>query len=163
MTSTGQMNDEQKDFSPTKTKSRTSWSAKLKYGASKLIRDVEARVATACGLPLEHVEQLIVVRYLPGQYFNIHHDGAFRPWTVLLYLNDVDDGGETLFPYAGVKAHPFKGGAMMWPNVLENGSADLLTLHQGCPLTGGVKYVVNCFVNEDPVRIMSYPRTHGPY
>ena len=48
------------------------------------------------------------VRYEPGQFNRVHHDGVFRPRTVFIYLNDLpdDDGGETYFPRLGIKFTP---------------------------------------------------------
>ena len=50
------------------------------------------------------------VRYEPGQYNRVHHDGVFRPRTVFIYLNDIaEDGeGETYFPRLGLKFTPTK-------------------------------------------------------
>jgi hypothetical protein len=48
------------------------------------------------------------VRYEPGQFNRLHHDGVFRPRTVFVYLNDLpdDDDGETYFPRLGLKITP---------------------------------------------------------
>ena len=45
-----------------------------------------------------------IYRYVPGQGYGLHHDAVYfqRQATVLIYLNDVGEGGETVFPRAGV-------------------------------------------------------------
>jgi prolyl 4-hydroxylase len=51
------------------------------------------------------------VRYTPEQEYGVHHDcnGMLRRYaTVLLYLNDVDGGGETHFPAAGDDASAWR-------------------------------------------------------
>eukprot|EP01066_Platyproteum_vivax_P016058 Platyproteum_vivax@DN7003_c0_g2_i2.p2 len=130
LTSKGTAEDKQSAYAVGASETRTSLSARLPYGATELVRGIEERAAYICGMPLEHIEQLMVVRYKTGQYFKEHHDGTFRTWTILLYLNDIDSGGETEFTKIGVSAHPFKGGALMWPNALEDGTCDLRTLHE---------------------------------
>lgn len=70
-----------------KSPSRTSKSAMLKDGETPGVSSVELLACSLARMPLQHLEPLVVVRYDPGEYFNEHHDGAFRPVTVLLYLN----------------------------------------------------------------------------
>lgn len=48
---------------------------------------VELLACALARLPLQHLESLVLVRYAEGEYFAEHHDGGFRPKTVLLYLN----------------------------------------------------------------------------
>ena len=56
--------------------------------------------------------RLQVLHYSPGQHYSVHHDyisvyqddvrfrgGHNRMITVFFYLNDVEKGGETVFPY----------------------------------------------------------------
>merc|ERR1712135_89899 len=76
------------------------------------------RLARVAGLPVEQLERLNMVRYSPGEYFNEHYDGKFRPRTVFIYLNDLPDAdeGETLFPHLGLRFRPRCGAAVMWSN-----------------------------------------------
>lgn len=96
--------------------------------------------------------------------------------TIILYLNDVAKGGETAFPVAddAEKFHsrsysitlnkrcqeanliikPKKGSAVMWYNhLLEYDGADhmagvdSLSLHGGCDVTEGVKWIANVWLN----------------
>lgn len=51
--------------------------------------------------------------------FQEHHDlnAKFfhRRWVVIVYLNTVDEGGETCFPTQGIKVKPIKGRALVFP------------------------------------------------
>jgi len=58
-----------------------------------------------------------------------------RVVTYALYLNDVEEGGETEFLYAGVKVKPETGKLVFFP-------ADFVAAHRGNPFYKGVKYLV---------------------
>ena len=54
-------------------------------------------------IPIEHGEGLQILQYTPGQQYKAHHDffkiaDNNRISTLVMYLNDVEEGGETYFP-----------------------------------------------------------------
>ena len=55
-------------------------------------------------------------------------------------LNDVERGGRTAFPRAGVAVEPVKGGAAFWFNLKRSGKPDVATLHGACPVLLGNKW-----------------------
>merc|ERR1712187_568602 len=69
-------------------------------------------------------EELQVARYEQGQHFLAHEealprDGAVasgyqRRATLLVYLNDVPEGGETSFDHLGVSIQPVAGQALLF-------------------------------------------------
>lgn len=141
--------------------SRTSYSVHLAWEESFVTERIAARVASVAGMPISHVEPLVMLRYQPGEYFKKHHDGSFRTSTVFVYLNDLEDencGGETYFPHLGLKIRPAARTAVLWPNRVPDGSADLRMQHEGKPVTRGVKYAINCFVGQSPCRTTSHLR-----
>jgi len=94
-----------------------------------------------------------VVRYRPGERYQPHMDSdgpAHRHWTLLLYLNDPSNGGETNFPLLGMKVMPTPGAALMWENLRkENGQTvrNYYTLHDGqAPKGNEAKFAVNLWV-----------------
>ena len=139
-------------FSNQISTNRTSQSVTLDPRADRVVSEIELRLAGLVGLPVEHLESLVVVKYLPGQLFNDHHDGTFRSHTVFLYLNQVAAGGETRFPNLGLRIKPSMGAAVLWRNTMLDGSEDSRTVHAGLPPEGCVKFGVNCFFNQDRVR-----------
>jgi len=147
-------NDETKDLKNKASKNRTSYSCMLRSRQTPTVKSIEQRLAHLAGIDVDFLERLNMVRYAPGQLFNRHHDGRFRPKTVFLYLNDLPEGagGETLFPELGVQFVPRKGCAVMWSNVVSPGVEDVRTYHQGLPPKEGMKYGVNCFFNDKPLR-----------
>lgn len=83
-------------------------------------------------------ERFRFYRYTPLQYFKWHKDGAFvrsadeqSLLTLLIYLNDGFEGGETEFSRDRVK--PETGRALVFPHPYR---------HQGLPVISGVKYVL---------------------
>lgn len=136
-----------------RSKGRTSSSFMLLHSQDDVVAEIERRAASLVGFPADHVERLNMLRYESGEFFGQHHDGAFRPWTVFITLNDIPRGagGETLFPALGLKIRPKAGTALVWPNCLEDGQADDRVVHEALPPTGVRKYAINCFVNEKPV------------
>ena len=65
---------------------------------------VENRVAAWTHLPVSHQEDIQVLRYGIGQFYKVHADtlrddeAGVRVATVLVYLNEPSEGGETAFP-----------------------------------------------------------------
>lgn len=94
-----------------------------------------ARRAAAASLN----ERFRCYRYTPGQRFAPHYDGAVARGgeeseiTVLLYLNDDCEGGETAFPEHGLRIRPERGMALLFQHAV---------LHEGCPVALGRKYVL---------------------
>ena len=76
---------------------------------------------------------------LPSQGFHVWHyerspGDPFRELAWILYLNDVEDGGETEFLYQCKRVKPRQGTLVIWP-------ASLTHTHRGNPPLSGVKYV----------------------
>lgn len=129
------------------------------------LRAVQVRMATAAGLPLVHAEHLTVLRYEPGQEYRPHRDylppGAIardRPHagnrirTVCVYLNEVEAGGETEFPMAGLKVSPTPGRAVIFDNLHDDGTPDVDSLHAGLPVQRGVKWLATLWLRQAPYR-----------
>ena len=66
--------------------------------------------------------------------------------TVLIYLSDVEAGGATVWPYLKLSTSPKKGDAVFWNNVDNTGEGDIMTLHGGCPVLAGDKWIANKYI-----------------
>ena len=74
--------------------------------------------------------------------------------TFYIYLNDVEEGGGTNFPYLDPSVpdfavQPKRGRAVLWPSVLNEQPdvRDDRTMHQALPVTAGVKYGANAWIH----------------
>lgn len=126
-------------------------------GSHPAYRSVDEHIATFMNLPLALAETTQVQRYLVGDRFREHTDWfepsadewkvyagkkGQRTWTVTVYLNDVEEGGETYFPRLKLRMKPRAGRAVIWNNLLLNGTGNHDTLHEGCPVLKGQKLII---------------------
>ncbi|KAM1345457.1 hypothetical protein ACFX13_035643 [Malus domestica] len=132
---------------------------------------IEEKIARATMLPRVHGEAFNVLRYEIGQKYDSHYD-AFNPTeygqqksqrfaSFLLYLSDVEEGGETMFPYEngaemgssydykkciGLKIMPRQGDGLLFYSVFPNGTIDPTSLHGSCPVIKGEKWVATKWI-----------------
>src|SRR6185436_6714053 len=89
-------------------------------------------------------ERIRYYRYEPHQYFAWHYDGCFSrsdieesKLTLMIYLNDDFEGGETKFNvkyvYDEIVIKPEKGMALLFIHNL---------FHEGSAVKSGIKYVL---------------------
>ncbi|KAM1133083.1 probable prolyl 4-hydroxylase 3 [Malus sylvestris] len=148
---------------------RTSSGMFLKRGRDKIIRDIEKRIADFTFIPVEHGEGLQILHYEVGQKYDAHFDyfldefntknGGQRVATLLMYLSDVEEGGETVFPAAkgnissvpwwnelsecgkqGLAVKPKMGDALLFWSMRPDATLDPSSLHGGCPVIIGNKW-----------------------
>lgn len=102
------------------------------------------------GLPLPVPDSpllapLILKRYLAGgqDRFQLHFDAvnevSDRYMVLLWYLNDVDEGGETLFPLLDLRVVPRRGRLLMFPPYW-------LFPHAGLPSPRQDKYILSTYL-----------------
>ena len=135
---------------------RTSFSGDLNHN-DPFVRSLHRRMDDLLGVDEQFGETLQGQRYEVGQEFKPHHDwfdtsqeywkgdvasGGQRAWTLMVYLNEVEEGGNTDFPKVDISVPPQPGTLIMWSNVLANGKPNMDTLHAGTPVVKGGKYVV---------------------
>jgi hypothetical protein len=137
----------------------------IRYAQDSVVERLEHRLSKLAGMPLENLERMNMVRYAPGEHFDEHHDGKFRPVTIFVYLNELpedDTAGETFFPVLGVSFKPRRGTAVMWSNVVGD-MEDSRMLHAGLAPSKAVKYGVNCFFNVNEMRHLAQFTPDAPF
>ena len=87
---------------------RTSTGHFIRRAEDAVVRRIEERIAAFAMVPVDHGEGIQILRYERGQKYDPHFDyftddenvkhGGQRVATVLMYLSDVERGGETVFP-----------------------------------------------------------------
>ncbi|CAH1796521.1 unnamed protein product, partial [Owenia fusiformis] len=87
----------------------------------------------------------------PAQFKNnpeIVRESGNRLATFMFYLTDVEAGGATVFPYFKVGVSPVKNAAVFWYDLARSGQTMAETLHAGCPVLLGRKWVANKWIRE---------------
>lgn len=146
---------------------RTSKGAHFERGENELVRKIEARIADLTSLPVEHGEPIQILHYMPGAEYKPHFDyfdpklsgnekvlamGGQRIATLIMYLNDVESGGSTVFPDIGLDVLPHKGNAIFFAYSSERGELDNRTLHGGSPVASGEKWIATKWIRVGPYR-----------
>jgi hypothetical protein len=68
------------------------------------------------GMPESAMEGLRALHYTMGDgHYTLHHDGAKRIYSAILYLNTVERGGETEFVNHGISVSPVAGTLIFFP------------------------------------------------
>lgn len=128
---------------------RTSSSTFFEEGENALVARIEKRVSQIMNIPVEHGEGLQILNYKIGQEYKAHFDffsstsrAASNPRlsTLVMYLNDVEQGGETYFPKLNFSVSPQKGMAVYFEYFYNDQKLNDLTLHGGAPVVIGDKW-----------------------
>jgi prolyl 4-hydroxylase len=129
----------------------------FRVGETALIAQLDQRIAALMGCPEENGEGLQVLRQPEGGHFAPHFDflipsnatnsdsiarSGQRLSTLIVYLNDVPRGGETVFPMVGLSVTPRRGNAIYFEYTNSHMQVDQKSLHAGAPVTRGEKWVV---------------------
>jgi len=109
--------------------------------AGRLYDKVAASLPNLCGTrPIGANERFRAYKYEPGERFAPHLDGAYRrnahecsELTLMIYLNEGFGGGATAFLDYELQVVPKTGMALLFQHRI---------LHEGCPVTSGIKYVL---------------------
>ncbi|XP_017144489.1 prolyl 4-hydroxylase subunit alpha-2-like isoform X1 [Drosophila miranda] len=120
----------------------------------QLLKRIYDRLKDMTGCDMLRSEHLSILLYDQGGHHDPHvdyHDLYWHPQeyeyhpfgdrqaSVVFYLNDVEDGGETVFPKLQLVIPPTKGSALMWHNLRPWGEGDPRTQHASCPVLSGYK------------------------
>lgn len=120
-----------------------------------IVQHINRRLAALTRTETGWGEPLHILRYSPGQEYKPHLDalsgtGNQRKWTVLIYLNEDFEGGETVFPELDLRFRGKKGDALVFLNVRKDGEADPLTRHAGLPVVSGEKWLATRWIRHGP-------------
>lgn len=115
-----------------------------------IITKIEKRISSIMNIPIEHGDGIQILKYTPGQEYKAHYDFFTsaskatknnRISTIVIYLNDVEHGGETFFPKLNFSVSPQKGMAVYFEYFYNDQNLNDLTLHGGAPVITGEKWV----------------------
>ncbi|KAH7652474.1 Procollagen-proline dioxygenase protein [Dioscorea alata] len=134
---------------------------------------IEQKIAKVTAIPREQGEAFNILRYEIGQRYASHYD-AFSPAeygpqksqriaSFLLYLSDIGEGGETMFPFEnglnmdigydyekciGLKVKPRRGDGLLFYSLFTNLTIDPTSLHGSCPVIRGEKWVATKWIRD---------------
>ena len=136
---------------------RTSETADLCFLKSPVATGIDDKICRTLGIRAEYSDGIQAQRYDVGQQFKPHFD-HFQPgsktyqrfagmrgnrtWTFMVYLNEGMQGGATHFTDLDITVQPKVGMALLWNNLLADGSPNLNTRHSGEPVLSGYKFII---------------------
>ena len=137
---------------------RTSTTCFSNINNNPKLQNLRKRVSKLTGIPSDFQEDLQIVHYEGGEYYKAHFDdcwedspackadhkrGGHRMKTALMYMNDVEEGGETEFPALGIRVKPKKGRLALFTPVMKDENDAIVnhpcSLHAALPPTRGKK------------------------
>lgn len=140
---------------------RTSDGMFFQRGETDIVALLEARIARLVNWPAENGEGLQVLHYRPGAEYKPHYDyfdpaepgtptilrrGGQRLATLVIYLNDPEQGGGTTFPDVHLEIAPRQGNAVFFSYARPH--PDTRTLHGGAPVGAGEKWIATKWLRE---------------
>jgi prolyl 4-hydroxylase len=146
---------------------RTSKGMFYARNADLIIKGIERRIAELTMLPEQNGEGIQILSYGIGEEYRPHwdyfdpnteggalcyHRGGQRVATMIMYLADTEEGGETVFPKTRVKVKPVKGNAVLFYNCTPEGKEDLLSFHGGAPVIKGEKWIATKWIRKGEFR-----------
>tara|TARA_B110001450_G_scaffold231593_1_gene233584 strand:+ start:132 stop:1178 length:1047 start_codon:yes stop_codon:yes gene_type:complete len=161
-----------KEIDPDVRISKTAWLDKdstKEIELRKTIDKLENIASFITKLPVVNQEQIQVVNYEKGGYYNPHYDACNAPdidskinmngstgqrvYTFLIYLNDNLRGGSTYFPKIDKYIEPKKGMGILFRNInYNNNDFHELAEHTGTVIKKGEKWICNIWVHENNYR-----------
>lgn len=132
-------------------------------GENAFVARIERRVAALLNIPMLNGEGIQILRYGIGAEYKPHYDfflpespgsvkhlekGGQRIATLIIYLNEVEAGGETLFPEIDFNVFPRQGGAVYFAYCDAQTRLDRLTLHGGAPVLRGEKWIATIWYRQ---------------
>jgi len=126
----------------------------LKYLEEPEFFDIFKKVSMILNKPGRNFDQFFqVIHYFPNEEYKVHVDPSgdrnknegiqHRKFTTLLYLNNVEEGGETEFPKLGLKVSPKKGRLIYFENYDKEGKITWQSSHRSLPVIKGEKWAFN--------------------
>jgi prolyl 4-hydroxylase len=128
-----------------------------------LVARLDRRISELMNLPIENGEGIQILHYPAGAQSAPHFDflvpsnpanreslsrSGQRVSTLVTYLNDVERGGETVFPQAGWTISAQRGSAVYFEYCNSLDQLDHASLHAGNPVERGEKWVATKWMRQ---------------
>jgi len=115
------------------------------------VHALNRRIAAASGTDVAQGEPLQILRYRPGGEYKPHFDAIpgfanQRICTMIVWLNEGYEGGETMFMKTCAKLKGRTGDALLFRNALPDGTRDPDAGHAGLPVMRGEKIIASRWI-----------------
>jgi prolyl 4-hydroxylase len=142
---------------------RSSYGTYFRLNENDFIARLDRRISEVMNWPAENGEGIQILHYPVGGEYKSHFDyfppedpgshlhltkGGQRVSTLVMYLNDVQEGGGTTFPSIHLSVTPKKGAAAYFEYFNSLGQVDPLSLHAGAPVIAGEKWIATKWMRE---------------
>jgi prolyl 4-hydroxylase len=140
---------------------RTSSGMFFRRDENSVVQTLERRLAALVNWPVENGEGLQILHYRPGAEYKPHYDyfdpdepgtptilkrGGQRVATIIMYLNEPERGGHTIFPDLNFEVTPQRGNAVFFSYNRAHPSSK--SLHGGAPVIAGEKWIATKWLRE---------------
>ncbi|MFN0021601.1 MAG: 2OG-Fe(II) oxygenase [Pirellulaceae bacterium] len=142
---------------------RTSVGTYFHLEENDFIAMLDRRLSDLVNWPIDQSEGIQILNYRIGGEYKPHFDffppedagsaghmakGGQRVGTIIIYLNEVEEGGETIFPEISLSISPHPGDAIYFGYCNTLGQVDRLTLHGGNPVVRGEKWIATKWLRQ---------------
>jgi prolyl 4-hydroxylase len=117
--------------------------------------ELRKSVSEFLGIDQKFFEDTTIINYVPGQQYYPHYDYFFddqilvngqRGATVIIYLNDVEKLGHTIFPKMKVFVKPQKGSLLFFRYDYGEEDINEITYHAGYSPEDGEKWIATIWI-----------------
>ena len=139
------INKSKNAIEPSRCKSGLNYNNRISYSTRlhfNKVKKIQNRFSDLLNIPIQNFEALKIQMYNPMGFFKLHNDGFSNSFdengnslfpcvdglypnrivTLIVYLNDVTEGGATVFPKLNLRFQPKKGtGLIFMPSELPSG------------------------------------------
>jgi prolyl 4-hydroxylase len=144
---------------------RSSYGMFFRLRENPFIARLDQRISEVMQLPVEHGEGLQILYYPQGAGSEPHYDflvpsnpanqaslarSGQRVSTMVTYLNEVEEGGETVFPQTGWAVSPLPGNAVYFEYANSLNQIDHASLHASQAVVRGEKWVATKWMRRQP-------------
>lgn len=152
---------------------RTGRNCWINHHHDEVISRLCQRISALVDIPLHQAESLQLIHYNEGHEYAPHFDawdaatdtgkrcmarGGQRLVTCLLYLNTIEDGGNTCFPKLDLEVRAIKGRMVIFHNCQpETNVRHPHTLHGGMKVISGEKWACNLWFREGEYQTVVQP------
>ncbi|MES2934382.1 MAG: 2OG-Fe(II) oxygenase [Pseudomonadota bacterium] len=142
---------------------RSSYGTFFSINEDEFIAKLDKRIGEVMHWPVDNGEGIQILNYKVGGEYKPHFDyfppsdqgsaphlakGGQRVSTLIMYLNDVEEAGETIFPEIGLAVTPKKGAAVYFEYCNSQNQVDPMTLHGGTPVSAGEKWIATKWMRQ---------------